>query len=399
MQISVLASTKEQPCFDMLDMERFSGKMAAICYMKDKYFGTAVSDDDKAVSRFDRVIKTGHHSISDHFFYTVLIENCSKFTAMLLNAMIRFYNTSEKSGRYTVMTREHPIYDKWLSIFIQEIHKYDPTLDDKLVEKLALENARYVLNMFAPYTTMAYTTSARCWAYIYELLEEYLLSQYGKYLSDFDMQVYEEIEQLMTGIRDSGIVNDKIHIRPFKKIDFLASQTGYPIRNAKEYVGESYLINYKCSIVELSQLVRHRTLDFYLDFDGKDGIEFYIPHIIRGTEYASQWIDDLRKLMSDDRSYFPNAIIMSVWEAGTIANKMMQCDERLCSRVQKATFDVVKETVERFINVDYVLSDYCKYELSRHVDLETGEIKMKCANQKCLEPCHWGPIKGKEKLV
>lgn len=399
MEIKILANTVENDRFDMMNVERLSGKMAGICYMKDKYFGTAVSDDYKAYDRFDRVISTEHHSIADHFFITVLIEGCSKFIATLLNGMIRFYNTSEKSGRYTVMTREHPIYDKWISIFMQEIYKYDPTLDDKLVEKLALENARYVLNMFAPYTTMSYTTSARCWAYIYELLEGYLISQYGKYLSDFDARVYEEVEQLATKIKDIGIVSEKIHIKPFKKIDFLARQTEYPIWDAKEYIGETYMINYDCTLVELAQFVRHRTLDYYMDFDGKNGYRFYVPKIIRGTEFEQQWIDDLRQLMADDRTYFPNAIIMSVWETGNIANKMMQCDERLCARVQTATFDIVKQTVERFRDIDYVLSDYCKYELSRHLDLETGEIKMKCANQKCKEPCHWGPIRGKDKLV
>ena len=169
------------------DLGKFSGSMASICYLNSNYFEPKYTDDEKALSRFERVAATGHHSISDHAFVTVLFENIPKMTAMILNS-VGFYNTSEKSGRYTVMNgdeethkkyfKNYELYEKWKGIFNDAIatyaEKWNIPIDDKLREKLTLENARYVLSVFAPTTTMAYTTSLRMWSYIRQWCKSYI---------------------------------------------------------------------------------------------------------------------------------------------------------------------------------------------------------------------------------
>ena len=118
MKATVIGLTKEVNSMLKIALEDekvFSGKNAGICYQKDGYFNTSVSDPVQAGKRFPRVAGTNHHSISDHAKVEVLFENCSKMLAILLNSL-QDYATSEKSGRYTVMTgnseKETKLYDK-----------------------------------------------------------------------------------------------------------------------------------------------------------------------------------------------------------------------------------------------------------------------------------------------
>lgn len=214
--------TKEQ----LEEAKVFSGKNAGICYQREGYFGTVVSDPVAAGKRFPRVIGTNHHSIADHVRVEVLFENVSKMLAIVLNSL-QDYSTSEKSGRYTVMTgnseRERELYEKWKGIFQERILELEPNIDDIVIFeklrrklpnvvfsvnerkvtsviddvisredietclsyilsnddtlpsiKLAQENARYVLSVFTKSTTLGYSTSLRQWNYIYDWCLKYM---------------------------------------------------------------------------------------------------------------------------------------------------------------------------------------------------------------------------------
>lgn len=130
MKATVIGLTKEVNSMSKIDLEDekvFSGKNAGICYQKDGYFNMSVSDPVKAGKRFQRVAGTSHHSISDHAKVEVLFENCSKMLAILLNSL-QDYATSEKSGRYTVMTgnseKETKLYDKWRFLELSVLNAY-----------------------------------------------------------------------------------------------------------------------------------------------------------------------------------------------------------------------------------------------------------------------------------
>lgn len=245
----------------------FSGKNAGICYQREGYFGTSVSDPAKAKDRFPKIAGTNHHSIADHVRVEVLFEGISKMLAIVLNSL-QDYSTSEKSGRFTVMTgnseRECELYDKWKDIYESRVLKYYPDfndsfltkkLSDKLKElfgeeteipairnnelaevnsfeiisifddikksnelpskKIAQENARYVLSVFTRSTTMGYSTSLRQWNYIYDWCVRYMkaytydtslgLLYYGTDVkaSYFEKELYDDFESLSLYIKEN----------------------------------------------------------------------------------------------------------------------------------------------------------------------------------------------------
>lgn len=106
MKINVTGETcmlAENDEISLQEYEVFAGMNAGICYGEHGYYGTAITDPEKALKRFENVIKNGHHSIADHIRVTILLSDVPKAVAMVLNNL-GDYATSEKSGRYTKMT-------------------------------------------------------------------------------------------------------------------------------------------------------------------------------------------------------------------------------------------------------------------------------------------------------
>ena len=162
MEIKVIASTKPYEQVDVGELTLFGGKLAGICYMNSEFEDIIKEDVEKTLKRAKMTLDLGHHSIYDHLQLTLLFKGIPKIIAMVLNNE-KFYTTSEKSARYTRMNIsgvEAALYDKWLNIIKGLIHKAYPDIPDKLTEKLAMENARYMISVFTP-TTLAYTTSLR----------------------------------------------------------------------------------------------------------------------------------------------------------------------------------------------------------------------------------------------
>ena len=377
-------------------MEIFSGKAAGICYMKDEYFGTNVSNDEKAETRFEKVAPTGHHSIADHTFITVLFEGIPKMTAMILNAL-GFYDASEKSGRYTVMKSDgydmnYILYDKWRGIFTERIKYVYSNLDDKLVEKLSLENARYMLSVLAPSTVMAYTTSLRMWSYIRDMLNRYI-DRNANLLgdTDFNLKLLDCITELRDKINELGITSDKIVENKGRELNFLAKQTGFNIWDEEESFSANYLIKYKSSFAGLAQEQRHRTLDYFMCFDGSP-VKYYVPEILRDTEYEEKWLEDI---VTVSESY-PIGTMVDVVETGLITNFLYKCDERLCGRVQLETMKNCMMNLCRFAR-SWHKSPFMMNQLQKH--FRDGKIVMKCGNIKCMEPCVWGPLMAQDRLI
>lgn len=378
-------------------VETYSGKCAGICYMKDEYFGTNVSDDKKAYNRFISVSPTGHHSISDHSFVTVLFEGIPKITAMLLNSL-GFYNTSEKSGRYTVMKsegyeRNYILYGAWRGIFSNLIKENYPDLDDKLVEKLSLENARYMLSVFAPSTTMAYTTSIRMWSYIRTECERYI-DLCNNTINDtpFNEQLLKCVKDLHAILDDMHLYSDAIVENKGREFNFLAKQTSFNIWEADESYSDAYLIRYKESFGALAQEQRHRTIQYFMCFDGSGTIKYYVPKILRDTTYEKEWISDLQSVGES----FPIATLVDVVETGLITDFMYKCDERLCGRVQLETMDNIRINLLKFAR-SWHKSPFFTNQIQKH--FRNGKVIMKCGNIKCHEPCVWGSIKAQERLI
>jgi thymidylate synthase ThyX len=408
LNITVLAVTSENyikenhsiDCSDFVDdLEVFSGKAAGVCYMKDTYFNSSIVDPEKARTRYDKVIGSGHHSVADNVTISVLFENIPKMTAMILNS-VGFYNTSEKSGRYTVMsskeqanTDNERLYYKWYDKFKYLIKQYDPELcekDERLHDKLALENARYMLSVFAPNTTMVYTTTLRMWSYIVCWCKDYIETADGS--TQFNKLVKQCVNDLYLNLLAKSFYSDKIVDNKNKKFYFLANQVDYFIEDADEHIGDCYLIKYKASFADLAQEQRHRTLRYFMCYDGTSQ-NFYVPELIKDNEdLKNEWLADLNSIACT----FPIATMVDVVETGFIHDFMIKCDERLCGRTMLETFNTVKTNLIKFAR-SWNKSPFMLEMLARH--FRDGKIVMKCGNIHCKEPCYWGPIKSQDKKI
>lgn len=401
MKVSVLATSSEN--LSSLDqLKTFSGKQAGICYMKDKYFDSYVSDDTKALKRYNRIIPTGHHSIADHAQITLLFENIPKITAMILNSL-NMYTTSEKSGRYTVMNTEDGLtntylYNKWLGIIKRLIlnvypdfdYNQDGTEDETLRTKLAQENARYFISVFDPCTTMGYTVSLRQLNYIYHWCLRYIKSDIER--TPFNDKLRDCISNLADGLMSTGYIYD-FEDNKHRCFNFLSKQTGYGIENAAESYSESYLIKYKTSFVDLAQEQRHRTIDYFMAYDGTEKFDCYVPPILSAfPEYAEEWVSDMVSI----KDTFPCGTKVTVVETGSITNFMLKCDERLCGRVQLETMQTCINNLYKFERSVHK-SDFMRQELEKH--FRDGRVIMKCGNIKCKEPCRWGALSALNRLI
>ncbi|HPZ24222.1 MAG TPA: FAD-dependent thymidylate synthase, partial [Bacilli bacterium] len=147
----------------------FSGKVAGICYDKEGFNHLINEPVDKTNRRIDMTLNNGHHSVYDHVNISFNMQNIPKIMAMIINNEHE-YTTSEKSARYTpvvrgessiITEREELLYNKWVELLKPIIKsKYGYIYNDSKINKLAQENARYLVTVFMP-TQMVYTTSLR----------------------------------------------------------------------------------------------------------------------------------------------------------------------------------------------------------------------------------------------
>lgn len=377
------------------------GRAGGTCYAKEGYFDKGIYNTDRA----ERIAKitsgSGHHSVFEHSYITLLIGGIPKILAMLLNST-SCYVTSEKSARYTVMSPvneiETEMYNKWVDIFkkliVEEYGNMNLTVD-----KLAMENARYMISVFTP-TSMVYTVSYRQICYLIEWLDDFCKKAkensgnfYSK-VADGASELHDELIKIIGG-------TDYL-LKPNKceSFRFFATLNGHSISDTKEFVSDAYTLKYKVSFPCLAQIQRHRTTHCEMFFDDKEKtskFEFYLPKIIRNKiEYKEQWIEDLHRLV--DAGVYPQAMLIDVVERGLVTDYLMKCQERLCARAQ---LEITDNTIWGMYTLKYNrnnMSEYVKDELNKWFD-SNDQIKFKCEMKKCVEPCVWGAAKGKNRLI
>lgn len=367
------------------DLKRISGAEAGICYMSKPYFDSYVSDPVKALNRFSTVAGTGHHSIAGHAQVAVLFEGMPKIIAMFLNNL-NDYETSEKSGRYTVMDglseREVTLYNKWRKIFEDEINKeYNQggfvKIDERTVQKLAMENARYLLSVFMP-VTMGYTTSLRQWNYIIDWAELYVNSDFP------DNYFFNEIKKWM------GVLSQQLkEILYVDELRNFKGTFGFDMINPNmthsiiEQYGRVYNIKYNVTFAVYAHLHRHRTLKYNMYFDGI-ARDFYVPKIIRGTDLEREWLEDIRSLAQ----YIPSGTLVCTEESGRLDKFFLKSMERNCGRAMLETMDNTFEIFEKFKR------NYNRFGADEQRMIDRYSIKenpkMKGQILSCKEPCVWG---------
>ena len=400
------------------DLQILSGRAAGICYMPDDYLSNNIHDETKALSRSQFNAKSGHYSVYEHAHVSFIIE-CSKAVAMVLNST-RLYSTSEKSARYTFMKAEteleNTLYSKWKNIFIKIIDVYyNKILDDKDVEKLAMENARYMISVFTN-TTMEFTVPygraillcgwlddfARYLDAVASVGDEGIYSAGYKLMTEiYYKRLSKEIAELADNMRATLNIDKENPLLKDHKgmgISFLsdinAMRTKESIKMSvpsiensekKNYYGDVYISNYKASFASVAQLQRHRTLDLFVMVD--PSVNCYIPDLIKSTPYESEWIEDFGKLVKN--GICPQSVILNVTESGRFEDFNLKCKERLCTRAQYETMRIVQYQVEEFVTYSGNLSPLNRLILRTMIDEQNKMVNNRCrfSGYCCKEPC------------
>ena len=398
MNIKVIAHTKQvnelETCLPMKEeFHVLGGRMAGICYGPEDYFDVKINNTTTALKRAENCVKSGHHSPFDHSYITLQIIGIPKIIAMILNST-EFYTTSEKSARYTLMKpeteREAVLYEKWQRIFKEEIKKYSDEENlgfaDKHIEKLSMENARYMISVFTP-TSMCYTTSIRRFSYMVQWLRE-LEATLNKNQSSFNEKLLPYIIELKNKFNE--IFGDKIKDNKNGYFEFLQYQY-YPDTEPSyenEIIGNVYSVVYDASFAHLAHIQRHRTLHYEMFFDGHTRFgenhlyNCYVPPIL-SLDLQKEWIKDFNSIAD----VYPQATLVIVKEEGRCSDFLLKCKERMCSRVQLE----VMESTKRILNMFYQERDNLN-ERNRNA-VEDYYEKPRCmfSDFRCTEVCEFGP--------
>ena len=338
---------KEDGTFDLEKALNLCGKVAGVCYDKEGFKHLESEAVEKTDRRIDMTLNNGHHSVYDHINVSLNLQNVPKLLAMILNNEHQ-YTTSEKSARYTPVVRqegsiltleEERLYNKWIEKFKIEIKEaYGNIYDDGKIQKLAQENARYLVSAFMP-TQMIYTTSLRQVNYICSWL--YDLKEQLIYCNDeFSMRLLQAISEFLEEIENKNLLVPGLVKNEKNRGISLFNNS---IETSEEYFGNVYNTNYKGSFAQLAQAQRHRTLDYQMKLLDKK--EYFVPPIIEGKpSLVSEWFDD----MSLVSNVSPQGELILINESGTYDNFILKCKERLCSAAQLEIMLQTKETLRKY---------------------------------------------------
>lgn len=383
-----------------------AGKAAGVCYGPEDYFDKGYNNPDKAFTRATGALAHGHYSTFEHGHLTFHIK-CSKIAAMILNST-RLYNTSEKSARYTEMIGttdlEKKLYDKWKNIFINLIkankevspEKFLHVKSDKDIEKIAMENARYLLSISTPTQlefTVPYGRALLLPDWIDDFVDTIICILESNYydtnifnhqirnicgeLTSISMKI-DDLTRLIA--KDARPQQDEYTPKNYKSlgIDFSllvsnfsiyekfvgdgSETTEYVLDAIKEWFKEplkdnhnsdSYKIRYECSFAALAQLERHRTLKYQFDFlryySGfyYKSESFYVPRIIlKDVIFKKEWLKDCESL--NNQGIIIQANMVAVEESGNIIDFYTKAKDRMCMRAQLETAEITKKTLESF---------------------------------------------------
>lgn len=382
-KISILPNyfLKEDGTYDKDAAIKLSGQIAGICYDREGYDHLKNEPEEKTMRRVDMTINNGHHSVYDHLEINFYFENVPKILAMVLNNE-KEYTTSEKSARYTTVERvegsvitenEEKLYNKWKEIFKGKIaERYSSIFKEGKIDKLAQENARYLVTVFMP-TKMVYTTSLRQINYIASWMEDYIKGANPKdyFESSLAEAMYEFIEQLhKVNVLDERLMRNEKH----RSISLF----GKDLYKIPEYFGYVYTTNYLGSYAQLAQAHRHRTIDYVME--RQDEKTYFVPPIIENNnDLTEEWLEDMDKV-SDIVPQGENVLIN---ESGTYGDFILKCKERLCSAPQLEINNRTNRTMHKYYealkeNGIYLAEDMEKYTHGARCTFPDFDCTEKC---------------------
>lgn len=400
-KIETIAATKEinNMTAQQLNDEQtlMSGKFAGTCYAKEGYATIRTQPEEKAMKRALGTAKNGHHSVFQHGMINMEI-TCPKMIAMLLNS-IGISNTSEKSARYTTMhpetKEESRLYQKWHDIFVTEItNKYGERLKEKEIDKLAYENARYMISVFCE-TTMVYSLPFRNIFYVMDFAKkmeaklEHMEGGFNRRLCKEVGALYEAMLGVVGKANFHDIKNDYFRFLPVQA-------TGEYDENA-EYYGDVYTSVFYASFAQIAQEQRHRTTRVKINFGGKDASEygFFVPPILKGTGLEKEWLADMELI----KEVYPQGTLVEVTEQGLFEDFVVKCKERMCGRAQLEIMLDTMHMIEKFEKNRQNLSKANQKRLESILERDRPCARCGFDDFQCVEGCIWGKKEALTRLI
>ena len=381
MKVSVVASTKENYVSTKEEIDRLSGHSAGVCYMPANFEALFNEPVEKTIKRSESTKARQHHSVFGHAFITLSLEDIPKGLAMVLNNE-GIYNTSEKSARYTKMVlkpNEQVLYDKWLDIYknlISEevaVKKYPDMFNDKKIEKLAQEKARYLISTFTP-TSMIYTVSYQQLNYLYKMMKNEIASEKS---NAFMTALKPAMEELCGALEKTPYIDHEIAKGVDNKNRKLSLFTDY---KPEQYFGDVYATSYEGSFAQLAQAQRHRTIDYNITL--LDEPKFFVPPILaKSEELTKEWIADCEK----QAAVFPQGMLVNINEFGTMDWFVQKMKERKCSAAQLEINKQANDTLHKYV------AELKAKNHPRAEELEKYTRGARCTfpDYKCPSPCAW----------
>lgn len=337
---------KSDGTFDKDEAIKLAGKIAGVCYDKEGFDHLENEPIEKTMRRAYMTLNNGHHSVYDHIQIIFNLQNIPKILAMVLNNEHQ-YTTSEKSARYTPVVRqegsiitedEEKLYNKWIGIFKIKIkEQYGNIYSDAKIQKLAQENARYLVTVFMP-TQMIYSTSLRQINYIVSWMRDYINEVNFNDL--FELKLAYCMRQFIDEIYKLNVLDERLmKNEKFRKLSIF----GKELNKKEEYFGDVYSTNYKGSFAQLAQAHRHRTLDYQMEML-KDK-EYFIPPIIADDKMlVDEWLGDMQIV----KNVNPQGELVGINETGKYEDFILKCKERLCSSAQLEIMLQTKQTLLKY---------------------------------------------------
>lgn len=388
MEKRIIASTKfgyEMPIEEALKM---SGLEAGICYLPEDFDTLANEDESKTIRRYNGNMNSKHHSVFGHVHYNFLFEGMPKILAMTLNNE-KAYCTSEKSARYTKMEttgREQKLYEKWIEIFSDVIGEKYSDFDENTIVKLAKENARYLISVFTPATTMGYTVSLQQMSYILHMMDRFVKEEKDTPFNAKLKEWYKEFIELNKEYMLDGISPGSKN----RKLSFISSNLK---SEPKEEFGYNYTTVYYATFAQLAQAQRHRTISYEIIPQSLQENRCYIPPIIRNTDYVSEWLGDYYSLSAN----YPQGRLVKVVERGTVDNFILKCKERLCGCAQLEIQEQTRVTLNKYIKA----TDSYEHlrSINKYLRLYANGPRCTFPDYECSKPCIFGPKNAFNRII
>ncbi len=371
----------EKGIFKLDDALMLSGKFAGVCYDKEGFDHLKDEDEAKTKRRIDMTLNNGHHSVYDHIYVSLNITNIPKILAMVINNE-KEYTTSEKSARYTpiekkedsnISDREIELYNKWKEILKEKIaSKYGNFFNEKKIEKLAQENARYMVTVFMP-TTMIYTASLRQINYIASWMNKYIDNANNN--DNFENRLALSMKDFVDELSEINILDERLMQNDKNRS---ISLFGKNLDKKKNQYGDIYATTYWSSFAYLAQAQRHRTLDYQME--RLDGDSYYVPPIIKDDLMLTvEWIKDIKKV----KDVTPQGELVYIYETGKYDDFILKCKERLCSAAQLEIMDRTRYTLLLYkeyleFHNDPLYEDIKKYSNGARCTFPDFECKSSC---------------------